>query len=91
MKIFGKLFVVLFVAAIAVIVLNALVALNPVSLLTSPSDVSDSAVSVSPTLRAPAQEPDAPNLPDQNLTIMLSLIGLIGLMLIVVNFMRWRR
>jgi len=91
MNITGKMFVVLLVAAIAVLLLNVLVNLNPESFLTPNADISDSAVSVSPTLRAPVQEPDAPNLPDQNLTIMLSLIGLIGLMLIVVNFMRWRR
>jgi ABC-type transport system involved in multi-copper enzyme maturation permease subunit len=91
MKIFGKLFVVLLVAAIAVIVLNALVALNPESLLTTPADVSDSAASVSPTLRAPVQEQDTNTLQDQNLTATLSIIGFIGLILIIINYMRWKR
>jgi len=91
MKIFGKLFVVLLVAAIAVIVLNALVALNPESLLTTPADVSDSAASVSPTLRAPVQEQDTNTLQDQNLTAMLSVIGFIGILLIIINYMRWKR
>jgi Trk-type K+ transport system membrane component len=91
MKIIGKLYIVLLVAAIAVILINALVDLNPESLLKSPADISDPAVSASPTLRAPVQELDANNLQDQHLTAMLSFIGFIGLMLIVVNFMRWRR
>jgi hypothetical protein len=91
MNITGKLLVVLLAAATAVILLNTLVDFNPESLLTSPAGISDSAVSVSPTLRAPVQEPDANNLQDQNLTVMLSIIGFIGIMLIVVNFMRWNR
>jgi hypothetical protein len=91
MNITGKLFVVLLVAVIAVLLLNILVDLNPGSLLNPPADISDSAASASPTLRAPVQELDANNLPNQNLTVMLSVIGFIGIMLLVVNFMRWKR
>jgi hypothetical protein len=91
MNITGKLFVVLLVAAIAVLLVNSLVDINLGSLLTPPADISDSAASASPTLRAPVQEPDANNLPDQNMTVMLSIIGFIGLIFIVVNFMRWKR
>ena len=91
MNITGKLFVVLLVAAIAVLLVNSLVDINLGSLLTPPVDISDSAASASPTLRAPVQEPDANNLPDQNMTVMLSIIGFIGLIFIVVNFMRWKR
>jgi hypothetical protein len=53
MNIAGKLFVVLLVAVIAVLMINALVGLNAGSLLTPPADISDSAASVRPTLRAP--------------------------------------
>jgi len=88
MNITGKLFVVLIVAVIAVLLLNSLVDINPGS---PPADISDSAASASPTLRAPVQEPDANNLPDQNMTVMVSIIGFIGLIFIVVNFMRWKR
>jgi hypothetical protein len=91
MNITGKLFVVLLVAVIAVLLVNSLVDINLGSFLTPPADISDSAASASPTLRAPVQEPDANNLPDQNMTVMLSIIGFIGLIFIVVNFMRWKR
>jgi len=91
MNITGKLFVVLIVAVIAVLLLNSLVDINLGSLHTPPADISDSAASASPTLRAPVQEPDANNLPDQNMTVLLSIIGFIGLIFIVVNFMRWKR
>jgi hypothetical protein len=91
MRITGKLLVVLVVAAIAVILLYALVDLNVGSYLTPPAATPDSAVSASPTLRAPVQEPVVNNLPDQNLTVMLSIIGFIGIMLFVVNFMKWKR
>lgn len=91
MNITGKLFVVLIVAVIAVLLLITLVDLNLGSLPNHPADIPDSAVSASPTLRAPVQEPDVNNLPDQNMTVILSIIGFIGLIFIVVNFMRWRR
>lgn len=91
MKKLGKLFVVLITAVIAVIILNTLVDLNQESYLNPPPENSDSGVSASPTLRAPVQEQDPVNLQDQHLTAMLSIIGFIGLMIIVVNFMKWRR
>ena len=91
MKIFGKLFVVLIVAAIAVLLLNALVDLNPESLFSPPADASDSAVSAIPTLRAPFQEQDPNTLQDRHLNAMLSIIGFIGILLIIINYMRWKR
>jgi hypothetical protein len=91
MRITGKLLVVLLVAAIAVILLNALVDLNVGSFLTPPAATSESVVSASPTLRAPVQESVPNNPPDQNLTVMLSVIGFIGILLLVINFMRWKR
>jgi len=91
MNIKGKLFIVLLVAVIAVLLVNTLVDLNAGSFLSPPADIPDSAVSERPTLRAPVQEPDTNNPPDQNLTIMLSLIGFIGIIFVAVNFMRWKR
>ena len=91
MRITGKLLIVLLVAAIAVVLLNILVDFNVGSYLTPPAVTPDSVVSASPTLRAPVQESATNNLPDQNLTVMLSIIGFIGIMLLVVNFMRWKR
>lgn len=90
MNIKGKLFVVLFVAAIAVLLINALVDLNAGSFLSPPADTSDSAGSVRPTLRAPVQELDTNNFPDQNMIVMVSFIGFIGIIFIVVNFVKWK-
>lgn len=91
MKIIGKLFVILITAAIAVIVLNMLVDFNQESYLNPPLENSDSDVSAGPSLLAPVQEQDPVNLQDQHLAVMLSIIGVIGLMIIVFNFMKWRR
>jgi hypothetical protein len=91
MNITVKLLVVLLVAAVAVILLNALGNLNAGSFLTTPEGTPGSAVSASPTLRAPFQEGASNNPQDLHLTALLSFIGLIGILLVVVNYMKWTR
>jgi hypothetical protein len=95
MRNISKLSVVLLVGIIAVLLLNTLVGLNPGTLLTPPAGSADSAGLATPTLRAPVQEVETNAHPDQNLTAFVTafvfLIGLIGILLIVVNYPRWKK
>ena len=88
MRIISNLFIVLVVAAIAVVLITTVINFYAGSIYTPPADTANSAEMESPTLRAPPQEIDTSSLPEKNLNAMVSLfgfIGVIGIMVIIVN------
>jgi hypothetical protein len=95
MRIITKLFILLFIGVIAVVLLNVLINANAENFLIQADDTTGpSSVSASPTLLAPVQEPDAGTVSDQNyncIIYLLGLIGLIGIMVIGINYVKRNR
>lgn len=85
------MFIILFIAVIAVVLLNVLINVNAQSFLIQSDGTSGSSASASPTLLAPVQEPDAGTVSSQNyncVVYLLGLIGLIGIMAIGINYVK---
>ena len=95
MRIITKLFILLFIGVIAVVLLNVLINANAENFLKQTDDTTgSSSVSASPTLLAPVQEPDVGTVSDQNyncIIYLLGLIGLIGIMVIGINYVKRNR
>jgi hypothetical protein len=94
MRIITKVFIILFIGIIAVVLLNVLINVNAESLLIQSDGTTAPSVSASPTLLAPVQEPDAGMVSDQNyncVIYLLGLIGLIGIMVIGINYVKRNR
>jgi len=93
MRIMSKLFILLVVGIIAVVLLNVLVNLDSESFLISSDGTAGSDELVSPTLRAPVQEPYTNTIPDNNfnsIVFLIGFIGLIGIMVLIISYMKWK-
>ena len=91
MRTITKLFIILFIGVIAVVLLNVLINVNTENFLIQTDSANDQYVSASPTLLAPVQEPDAGTVSGQNyncLVYLLGLIGVIGIMVIGINYVK---
>jgi hypothetical protein len=91
MRTITKVFIILFIGIIAVVLLNVLVNVNSETFFIQADDTTGQSVSASPTLLAPVQEPDAGTVSGQNyncVVYLLGLIGVIGLMVIGINFVK---
>jgi hypothetical protein len=91
MRIITKIFIILFIGVIAVALLNVLINVNAENFLIQTDNPDDQSVSASPTLLAPVQEPDAGAVSGQNyncLIYLLGLIGIIGIMVIGINYVK---
>jgi hypothetical protein len=91
MRIITKIFIILFIGVIAVALLNILINMNAENFLIQTDSTDDQSVSASPTLLAPVQEPDAGTVSGQNyncIIYLLGLIGLIGIMVIGINYVK---
>jgi hypothetical protein len=91
MRIITKLFIILFIGVIAVALLNVLINVNAENFLIRTDNTDDQLVSPSPTLLAPVQEPDAGTVSGQNyncIIYLLGLIGVIGIMVIGINYVK---
>jgi hypothetical protein len=91
MRIITKIFIILFIGVIAVALLNVLINVNAENFLIQTDNTDDQSVSASPTLLAPVQEPDAGAVSGQNyncLIYLLGLIGIIGIMVIGINYVK---
>jgi hypothetical protein len=91
MRIITKIFIILFIGVIAVALLNILINMNAENFLIQTDSTDDQSVSASPTLLAPVQEADAGTVSGQNyncIIYLLGLIGLIGIMVIGINYVK---
>ena len=89
MRIITKIFIILFIGIIAVALLNVLINVNAENFLIQTDNPDDQSVSASPTLLAPVQEPDAGTGQNYNCLIyLLGLIGIIGIMVIGINYVK---
>ena len=91
MRIITKIFIILFIGVIAVALLNVLINVNAENFLIQTDSTDDQSVSASPTLLAPVQEPDAGTVSGQNyncIIYLLGLIGVIGIMVIGINYVK---
>jgi hypothetical protein len=91
MRTITKVFIILFIGVIAVVLLNVLINVNAETLFIQTDDNAGQSVSASPTLLAPVQEPDTGTVSDQNfncLMYLLGLIGVIGIMVIGINYVK---
>jgi hypothetical protein len=91
MRIITKIFIILFIGVIAVALLNILINMNAENFLIQTDSTDDQSVSASPTLLAPVQEPDAGTVSGQNyncIIYLLGLIGVIGIMVIGINYVK---
>ena len=91
MRTITKLFIILFIGVIAVVLLNVLINVDTENFLIQTDSANDQSVSASPTLLAPVQEPDAGTVSGQNyncLVYLLGLIGVIGIMVIGINYVK---
>jgi hypothetical protein len=91
MRIITKIFIILFIGVIAVALLNILINMNAENFLIQTDSTDDQSLSASPTLLAPVQEPDAGTVSGQNyncIIYLLGLIGLIGIMVIGINYVK---
>ena len=91
MRIITKIFIILFIGVIAVALLNILINMNAENFLIQTDSTDDQSLSASPTLLAPVQEPDAGTVSGQNyncIIYLLGLIGVIGIMVIGINYVK---
>ena len=94
MRTITKVFIILFIGIIAVVLLNVLINVNAENFLIQTDSTNGQSVSASPTLLAPVQEPDAGSVSDQNYNCgvyLLGLIGVIGIMVIGINYVKRNR
>jgi hypothetical protein len=94
MRIITKVLIMLFLGVIAVVLLNVLINVNAETLFIQSDGTTGQSVSASPTLLAPVQEPDASTVSDQNyncVVYLFGLVGLIGVMVIGINYMKRNR
>jgi hypothetical protein len=94
MRTITKVFIILFIGVITVVLLNVLINVNAETLLIQTDSTNGPSVSASPTLLAPVQEPDPGTVSDQNyncVIYLLGLIGLIGIMVIGINYVKRNR
>jgi hypothetical protein len=91
MRTITKVFIILFIGVIAVVLLNILINVNAETFFIQTDDTDGQSVSASPTLLAPVQEPDTGTVSGQNyncIIYLLGLIGVIGIMVIGINFVK---
>ena len=91
MRTITKVLIILFIGVIAVVLLNVLINVNAENFLIQTDSTNGQSVSASPTLLAPVQEPDAGTVSDQNyncVVYLLGLVGLIGIMVIGINYVK---
>jgi hypothetical protein len=94
MRTITKVLIILFIGVISVVLLNVLINVNAENFLIQTDSTNGQSVSASPTLLAPVQEPDAGTVSDQNyncVVYLLGLIGLIGIMVIGINYVKRNR
>jgi len=94
MRTITKVLIILFIGVIAVVLLNVLINVNAENFLIQTDSTNGQSVSASPTLLAPVQEPDSGAVSDQNyncVVYLLGLIGLIGIMVIGINYVKRNR
>jgi len=94
MRTITKVLIILFIGVIAVVLLNVLINVNTENFLIQTDSTNGQSVSASPTLLAPVQEPDAGSVSDQNyncVVYLLGLIGVIGIMVIGINYVKRNR